>query len=165
MLFLIGLGFGVLQTVCLFWSFFLPLEVPLKLPSFFFFLLFLFAGCVFTIMSTCILLFLFFLDEFKSHYLSKKKQKKRYVVVSQWTMLIENHICKNTNDMFFFLISNKILLKRKKSHPRTQGVYKGEQIKNENYKSQVNPKEIKKGFSKQRTIQVMFGKREAWCRG
>ena len=55
----------------------------------------------------------------------------------------------------FFLISNKILLKRKKSHPRTQGVYKGEQIKNENYKSQVNPKEIKKGFSKQRTIQVI----------
>ena len=103
MLFLIGLGFGVLQTVCLFWSFFLPLEVPLKLPSFFFFLLFLFAGCVFTIMSTCILLFLFFLDEFKSHYLSKKKQKKRYVVVSQWTMLIENHICKNTNDMLDLL--------------------------------------------------------------
>ena len=63
--------------------------------------------------------------------------------------------------LFFFLISNKILLKRKKSHPRTQGVYKGEQIKNENYKSQVNPKEIKKGFSKQRTIQVRFGKREA----
>ena len=54
-------------------------------------------------MSTCILLFLFFLDEFKSHYLSKKKQKKRYVVVSQWTMLIENHICKNTNDMLDLL--------------------------------------------------------------
>ena len=66
-----------------------------------------------------------------------------------------------TIGFFFFLISNKILLKRKKSHPRTQGVYKGEQIKNENYKSQENPKEIKKGFSKQRTIQVMFGKREA----
>ena len=64
-------------------------------------------------------------------------------------------------DAFFFLISNKILLKRKKSHPCTQGVYKGEQIKNENYKSQENPKEIKKGFSKQRTIQVRFGKREA----
>ena len=70
-------------------------------------------------------------------------------------------ICYHPICIFFFLISNKILLKRKKSHPRTQGVYKGEQIKNENYKSQVNPKEIKKGFSKQRTIQVMFGKREA----
>ena len=44
----------------------------------------------------------------------------------------------------FFLISNKILLKRKKRLPRTQGVYKGEQIKNENYKSQENPKEKKK---------------------
>ena len=51
------------------------------------------------------------------------------------------HQNKTTN--IFFLISNKILLKRKKSHPRTQGVYKGEQIKNENYKSQENPKEIK----------------------
>ena len=63
--------------------------------------------------------------------------------------------------LFFFLISNKILMKRKKRLPRTQGVYKGEQIKNENYKSQENPKEKKKGFSKQRTIQVRFGKREA----
>ena len=63
--------------------------------------------------------------------------------------------------MEFFLISNKILLKRKKRHPGTQGVYKGEPIKNENYKSQVNPKEKKNGFSKQRTIQVMYGKREA----
>ena len=65
----------------------------------------------------------------------------------------------------FFLISNKILLKRKKKenkrHPSTQGVYKGEQIKNENYKSQVNPKEKKNDFSKPRTIQVRFGKREA----
>ena len=33
----------------------------------------------------------------------KKKKKKRYVVVSQWTMLIENHICKNTNDMLDLL--------------------------------------------------------------
>ena len=39
----------------------------------------------------------------------------------------------------FFLISNKTSL-IKKRHPSTQGVYKGEQIKNENYKSQVNPK-------------------------
>ena len=62
---------------------------------------------------------------------------------------------------FFFLISNKILLKRKKIHPGTQGVYKGEPKKNYNYKSQVNPKEKKNGFSKQRTIQVMYGKREA----
>ena len=46
-------------------------------------------------------------------------------------------------------------------HPSTQGVYKGEQIKNKNYKSQANPKEKKNGFSKQRTIQVRFGKREA----
>ena len=59
---------------------------------------------------------------------------------------------------FFFLISNKTLLIRKKRHPSTQGIYKGEQIKNENYKSQVNPKEKKNGFSKQRTIQVRFGK-------
>ena len=44
-----------------------------------------------------------------------------------------------TRNLFFF-ISNKILLIRKKRHPSTQGVYKGEQIKNENYKSQVNPK-------------------------
>ena len=62
---------------------------------------------------------------------------------------------------FFFLISNKILLIRKKRHPSTQEVYKGEQIKNENYKSQENPKEKKNGFSKQRTIQVRFRKREA----
>ena len=62
---------------------------------------------------------------------------------------------------FFFLISNKILLKRKKRHPGTQGVYRGEPIKNENYKSQVNPKEKKNDFSKQRTIQVRFGEREA----
>ena len=40
----------------------------------------------------------------------------------------------------FFLISNKNSLILKKRHPSTQGVYKGEQIKNENYKSQVNPK-------------------------
>ena len=33
----------------------------------------------------------------------------------------ESHFSK-----FFFLISNKILLKRKKIHPGTQGVYKGE---------------------------------------
>ena len=62
---------------------------------------------------------------------------------------------------FFFLISNKTSLIIKKRHPSTQGVYKGEQIKNENYKSQVNPKEKKNGFSTQRTIQVRFGKREA----
>ena len=37
-----------------------------------------------------------------------------------------------------FLISNKTSL-IKKRHPSTQGVYKGKQIKNENYKSQVNP--------------------------
>ena len=49
---------------------------------------------------------------------------------------------KNVADMnsFFFLISNKTSLIIKKRHPSTQGVYKGEQIKNENYKSQVNPK-------------------------
>ena len=62
---------------------------------------------------------------------------------------------------FFFLISNKTSLIIKKRHPSTQGVYKGEQIKNKNYKSQVNPKEKKNGFSTQRTIQVRFGKKEA----
>ena len=68
---------------------------------------------------------------------------------------------KNCMQSFFFLISNKNSLILKKRHPSTQGVYKGEQIKNENYKSQVNPKEKKNGFSTQRTIQVRFGKREA----
>ena len=63
--------------------------------------------------------------------------------------------------LFFFLISNKTSLIIKKRHPSTQGVYKGEQIKNENYKSQVNPEEKKNGFSTQRTIQVRFGKKEA----
>ena len=62
---------------------------------------------------------------------------------------------------FFFLISNKTSLIIKKRHASTQGVFKGEQIKNENYKSQVNPKEKKNGFSTQRTIQVRFGKKEA----
>ena len=65
---------------------------------------------------------------------------------------------------FFFLISNKTSLILKKRHPSTQGIYKGEQIKNESYKSQVYPKEKKNGFSTQRTIQVRFGKKEAWCR-
>ena len=37
-------------------------------------------------------------------------------------------LCKQ--EVFFFLISNKILLKRKKIHPGTQGVYKGEPNKN-----------------------------------
>ena len=60
--------------------------------------------------------------------------------------------------------SNKNSLILKKRHLSTQGVYKGEQIKNENYKSQVNPKEKKNGFSTQRTSQVRFGKKEAWCR-
>ena len=43
--------------------------------------------------------------------------------------------------LFFFLISNKdsSILKREK-HPSTQGVYRGEHIKNEYYKNQVNPK-------------------------
>ena len=52
----------------------------------------------------------------------------------------------------------------KKRDTQAHGVYKGEQIKNENYKSQVNPKEKKNGFSTQRTSQVRFGKKEAWCR-
>ena len=69
--------------------------------------------------------------------------------------------------IIFFLISNKdSLISKRERHPSTPGVYRGEQIKNENYKSQVNPKEKKKtnGFSKPRTIQVRFGKKEAWCR-
>ena len=44
-----------------------------------------------------------------------------------------------TQNIFFF-ISNKNSLILKKRHPSTQGVYRGEQVKNENYKSQVNPK-------------------------
>ena len=84
---------------------------------------------------------------------------KRHIAVLERCFMCKR--CGESVDHLFFFISNKILLKRKKSHPRTQGVYKGEQIKNENYKSQENPKEIKKGFSKQRTIQVRFGKREA----
>ena len=61
------------------------------------------------------------------------------------------------------MISNKTSL-IKKRHPSTQGVYKGEQIKNENYKSQVNLEGRKNGFSTQRTSQVRFGKKEVWCR-
>ena len=56
--------------------------------------------------------------------------------------------------------SNKNSLILKKRHLSTQGVYEGEQIKNENYKSQVIPKEKKNGFSTQRTSQVRFGKND-----
>ena len=42
---------------------------------------------------------------------------------------------------FFFLISNKDLLKSKRErHSSTQGVYRGEHIKSEHYINQVNPK-------------------------
>ena len=42
---------------------------------------------------------------------------------------------------FFFLISNKdLLILTRERHPSTQGVYRGEHIKNEHYKNQVNPK-------------------------
>ena len=41
----------------------------------------------------------------------------------------------------YILISNKIsLIKKRERHLSTQGVYRGEQIKNEHYKNQVNPK-------------------------
>ena len=41
----------------------------------------------------------------------------------------------------FFLISNKdSLISKRERHPSTQGVYRGEQIKNEHYKNQENPK-------------------------
>ena len=64
---------------------------------------------------------------------------------------------------FFFFISNKdsIDIKRER-HPSTQEVYRNEQIKNENYKSQVNPKKKKVGFSTQRTSQIRIGEKEAW---
>ena len=43
---------------------------------------------------------------------------------------------------FFFLISNKDLLKSKRERETlsTQGVYRGEHIKSEHYINQVNPK-------------------------
>ena len=44
-------------------------------------------------------------------------------------------------NFFFFFISNKdSLISKRERHPSTQGVYRGEQIKNEHYKRQVNPK-------------------------
>ena len=59
---------------------------------------------------------------------------------------------------FFFLISNKdSLISKREIHQSTPGVYKGEQIKNEHYKNQENPKKKEKdGFSTQRTNQVRF---------
>ena len=43
--------------------------------------------------------------------------------------------------ILFFLISNKdSLISKREIHPSTPGVYKGEQIKNEHYKNQENPK-------------------------
>ena len=72
-LFLIKLGVGVLQTVLLLWSFFLPLEVPLKLLFFFIFLLFLFAVFCVHCLEHLYLQFSFFHDEYKSYYLLKKK--------------------------------------------------------------------------------------------
>ena len=47
----------------------------------------------------------------------------------------------NFNFFFFFLISNKdSLISKREIHQSTPGVYKGEQIKNEHYKNQENPK-------------------------
>ena len=60
--------------------------------------------------------------------------------------------------IFFFWISNKdSLISKRERHPSIPGVYKGEQIKNEHYKNQENPKKKEKdGFSTQRTNQVRF---------
>ena len=47
------------------------------------------------------------------------------------------------NDYIFFLISNKdSLISKRERNPSTPGVYRGEQIKNEHYKNQENPKYI-----------------------
>ena len=73
-LFLNGLGAGVLQTVLLFWSFFLPLEVPLKL-LFLFFFLFCLLFFVFTIMNTCICCFRSFMMNISLINYQKKKKK------------------------------------------------------------------------------------------
>ena len=86
---------------------------------------------------------------------------RKYVGKLERVLLMRVTLTPLDKFFFFFLISNKTSLIIKKRHPSTQGVYKGEQIKNENYKSQVNPKEKKNGFSTQRTIQVRFGKRQA----
>ena len=40
--------------------------------------------------------------------------------------------------LIYFLISNKdLLILKRERHPSTQGVYRGEHIKNEHYKNQV----------------------------
>ena len=45
------------------------------------------------------------------------------------------------NDYIFFLISNKdSLISKRERNPSKPGVYRGEQIKNEHYKNQENPK-------------------------
>ena len=50
---------------------------------------------------------------------------------------------KNCMQSFFFLISNKNSLILKKRHPSTQGVYKGEQIKNENNSKNLTDQPLK----------------------
>ena len=72
-LFLIGLGAGVLQIVHLLWSFLLPLVLPLKLL--FLSLLFLLLFLVFTIMNTLYLLFSFFSSRLIWFLLLIKKKK------------------------------------------------------------------------------------------
>ena len=65
--------------------------------------------------------------------------------------------------MFFFFISNKILLIRKQETPKHTGSIQGRA--NQERKLQKSSKskreKEKNGFSIQRTIQVRFGKREA----
>ena len=69
-------------------------------------------------------------DEFTVvHFPSERWGNKNHKDVGFYEFILEHA---------FFLISNKTSL-IKKRHPSTQRVYKGEQIKNENYKSQVNP--------------------------
>ena len=72
-LFLNGLGAGVLQTILLLWSFLLPLVLPLKLL--FLSLLFLLLFLVFTIMNTLYLLFSFFTSRLIWFLLLIKKKK------------------------------------------------------------------------------------------
>ena len=58
--------------------------------------------------------------------------------------IIEKGFCASAEEGFcasFFLISNKdSLISKRERHPSTPGVYGGEQIKNEHYKNQENPK-------------------------
>ena len=60
--------------------------------------------------------------------------------IIQFLQNLQIRVAWGTRYFFFFFINNKNSLIIKRRHPSTQGVYMGEQVKNENYKSQVNPK-------------------------